>query len=157
MSKKPSEICHETNVQNCLECDDLLCGDNLIPHKAVSSFGDISCIRFLVTGDNEQFMDWLFETGADIFDNRNDTYKVRMYFDTGASFYPLILKAKQTAEKHDVTVQFLCTFGADTTKSKHLEIDIDEKNKASVDVSPMIEKYPVLHLASHGKKWGEDV
>ncbi len=27
--KLPSEVCHETNVQNCHACDDLECGDNL--------------------------------------------------------------------------------------------------------------------------------
>jgi len=107
-------------------------------------------ISFLVTGPEKQLqafqLDAMFH--VELFDRRGQTVRCRAFGDDGGQ--SAFEEAVELAKKNDVTVQNLVTTNEVVSqKTKKLG------RRASVTITENREEYPIVHLASHGMKWGK--
>lgn len=124
--------------------------DRKHPHRAgrVNSLGD--WITFLVTGPEANLYKFAEEACVEVFDRRGQTIRCRAHSngeDGGEASYARALEAAKTA---DATMQDLVDTGKRTGGQSHLL-----GGGAACTVSMCVEEYPVVHLGTHGMKWGK--
>lgn len=118
---------------------------------AVADFGDIWCIRVLLTvealpfAENQALLAVLEKGGIEFFDDRDSTIRGRLWAESLAEAAKRLDVACEVSAG-EVTVQLLCTHEPDEN-TRHEVLP-------GVKVADMRESYPVLRLANHGKRWG---
>lgn len=108
-------------------------------------------IGLLVTGEDDARQEWAFDIWPEVIDCRKKTTRCRLWLMDDDDPREVLGRVAQAARTRNVTVQLLCLH--ETIESERESHDLG--SGASVSVAPIRETFPVLHLATSGKRWGK--
>jgi hypothetical protein len=123
---------------------------------AMQKYGDkVAAWGMLATGTDEALYRWALDVYADVLDRRacrdlyTDRCRLFVWPDTEAR---ILERAIAVAKQGDVTLQLLCVHEAIPESAETHDL----AGGGSVTIHQLRETYPVLHLASHGMRWGTE-